>query len=60
MMSFSNAGEARSDILDEAREVLTFAPFIEQTAPTVVNISVRSHISGANNTLYNDPYFRRF
>ena len=60
VVSFSNAGQARSDILDEARGVLTLAPFIEQTAPAVVNISVRSRVSGANNPLYSDPFFRRF
>ncbi len=60
VVSFSNAGQARSDILDEARGVLTLAPFIEQTAPAVVNISVRSRVSGADNPLYSDPFFRRF
>jgi len=60
VVSLSSASQARSDILDDARGVLTFAPFIEQTAPAVVNISVRSHVSGANNPLYSDPFFRRF
>jgi len=58
--SLSNAGQARSDILDDVRGVLTLAPFIERTAPSVVNISVRSRVSGTDNPLYSDPFFRRF
>ncbi|GAB4235567.1 MAG: DegQ family serine endoprotease [Methyloligellaceae bacterium] len=51
---------ARTSLLDESRGVITVAPIIEQAAPAVVNISVRTRIPGTQNPLYRDPFFRHF
>lgn len=50
----------RTTLLDESRDVLTVAPIIEQAAPAVVNISVRTRVPGSDNPLYRDPFFRHF
>jgi S1-C subfamily serine protease len=55
--SASQIATARPPLLDEKRNVLTVAPIIEQTAPAVVNISVRSRVPGSENPLFRDPFF---
>lgn len=50
----------RTTLLDDNRGVLTVAPVIEQAAPAVVNISVRTRVPGSENPLYRDPFFRHF
>ena len=46
--------------LDPERGVITMAPLLERTTPAVVNISVQSRETTAENPLFRDPFFRRF
>ncbi len=50
----------RAPLLDETRGVLTLAPMLEQVTPAVVNISVAARVTGDENPLMRDPFFRRF
>ena len=56
----STAAMARSLLLDEQRGVMTLAPVLEKTTPSVVNIAVESHQPARDNPLMMDPFFRRF
>lgn len=47
-------------MLDEKRGVLTIAPVLENVAPGVVNISVKTKAAVQQNPLLDDPFFRRF
>lgn len=44
----------------EGQPLPSLAPMLEQTMPAVVNISTTSHVEVRENSLLNDPFFRRF
>ncbi len=47
--------------LDSQGQALpSLAPMLENVTDSVVNISTRHKIDGADNPLFNDPFFRRF
>jgi len=45
---------------DDADNMPTLAPMLEQSKPAVVNIATQSHIQVRDNPLLNDPFFRKF
>ena len=51
---------ARGPIVDETRGVLTLAPMLQEATPAVVNIAVLMRVSGDDNPLLRDPFFRRY
>lgn len=54
------SAQARAPLLDQQRGLLTLAPLLETVTPAVVSIAVQSRVAGADNPLFNDPFFRRF